>query len=147
MEQFGLSLQQERAAELAEEIQYKIKQEMLDQMTKRSCQHQAIARHNDTCRTTPRATGSGHAPRTRTPRTPPTPPPTTISPPMPLPPLSLPSAPAALSHLPPLSPHSAPAALSALPPLSPLSPLYAFEPMEILGPDFDLGLEIERTRY
>ena len=86
-----------------------IKRQINTLSEKTSCQHEAIARKNDACRTPPRQTNTGRAPRTRTPRTPPTP-----------------------------------------PTLSPVSPLYSLELTElinILGPDFDIDLEIERKRY
>ena len=110
---------------------------------KTSCQHEAIARNSHACRTPPRQTNTGRAPRTRTPRTPPTPPtlpPRTTTPLEPLMPLSLS----------PLCPRSTPVVLPALPSLSPVSPLYSLELTElinILGPDFDIDLEIERKRY
>ena len=50
----------------------------------------------------------------------------------------------------PLERLSTPAALSALPslsPLSPISPIALTELIEILGPDFDLDLAIERINY
>ena len=53
-------------------------------------------------------------------------------------------------QLSPLRPRSTPAALSPLQSLSPLSPLYSIavtELVEMLGPDFDFDLEIERNRY
>ena len=118
-----------------------IKQQITILGEKRSCQHEAIARNSDACRTPPHQTNTGRAPRTRTPKTPPTHPtipPRTTTPLEPLMPLS------------PLSPRPTPAAVSLLPSLSPLSPLYSIEPTELidlLGPDFDIDLEIERARY
>ena len=108
---------------------------------KTSCQHEAIARKNDACRTPPRQTNTGRAPRTRTPPAPPTPP---TLPPRTTTPLE------PLMQLSPLCPRSTPAVLPALPSLSPVSPLYSLELTElinILGPDFDIDLEIERKRY
>ena len=70
--------------------------------------------------------------------TPPTIPPRTTTPLEPLMPLS------------PLSPRPTPAGVSLLPSLSPLSPLYSIplaELIDLLGPDFDIDLEIERNRY
>ena len=98
-----------------------IKQQINILSEKTSCQHEAIARKNDACRTPPRQTNTGRAPRTRTPPAPPTPP-----------------------TLPPRT------QIPALPSLSPVSPLYSLELTElinILGPDFDIDLEIERNRY
>ena len=95
---------------------------------KRSCSHEAIVRNDDACRTPPRPTTTGRAPRSRSPRTPPTSPPRTRSPLEPLTPLSLP----------------APTPLS---PLSPLDSISVTELLELLGPDFDIDLEIERIRY
>ena len=49
-----------------------------------------------------------------------------------------------------LYPTPTPAVVTPLPPLSPLSPLYSLELtelIEILGPDFDIDLEIELNRY
>ena len=49
-----------------------------------------------------------------------------------------------------LHPRSTPAALSPLQSLSPLSPLYSIavtELVDMLGPDFDFDLEIERNPY
>ena len=118
-----------------------IKRQINTLSEKTSCQHEAIARKNDACRTPPRQTNTGRAPRTRTPRTPPTPPtlpPRTTTPLEPLMPLS------------PLSPRPTPAGVSLLPSLSPLSPLYSIpltELIDLLGPDFDIDLEIERNRY
>ena len=121
-----------------------IKQQITILGEKRSCQHEAIARNSDACRTPPHQTNTGRAPRTRTPKTPPTPPtpPTiplrTTTPLKPLMPLS------------PLSPRPTPAAVSLLPSLSPLSPLYSIpltELIDLLGPDFDIDLEIEHNRY
>ena len=118
-----------------------IKQQINILSEKTSCQHEAIARKNDACRTPPRQTNTGRAPRTRTPPAPPTPPtlpPRTTTPLEPLMPLS------------PLSPRPTPAAVSLLPSLSPLSPLYSIpltELIDLLGPDFDIDLEIERNRY
>ena len=113
-----------------------IKQQITILGEKRSCQHEAIARNKDACRTPPHTTNTARALRSRSPQTPPTPPTT--------PPLS------PLSPLPSISPRSTPAALSALPSLSPLSPVYSMplpELIELLGPDFDFDLEIERYRY
>ena len=110
-----------------------IKQQITILGEKRSCQHEAIARNEDACRTPTRTTNTARALRSRSPRTPPTPPTTP-------PPLTLPS----------ISLRSTPAALSALPSLSPLSPVYSMplpELIELLGPDFDFDLEIERNRY
>ena len=48
------------------------------------------------------------------------------------------------------TPATTPAAVSALPSLSPRSPLYSIsvtELLEMLGPDFDFDLQIERNRY
>ena len=118
-----------------------IKRQINTLSEKTLCQHEAIARKNDACRTPPRQTNTGRAPRTRTPktpRTPPTIPPRTTTPLEPLMPLS------------PLSPRPTPAAVSLLPSLSPLSPLYSIpltELIDLLGPDFDIDLEIERKRY
>lgn len=112
-----------------------IKQQINILSEKTSCQHEAIARKNDACRTPPRQTNTGRAPRTRTPPAPPTPP-------------TLP--PRTTTPLSPLCPRSTPAVLPALPSLSPVSPLYSLELTElinILGPDFDIDLEIERNRY
>ena len=95
---------------------------------KRSCSHEAIVRNDDACRTPPRPTTTGRAPRSRSPRTPPTRPPRTRSPLEPLTPLSLP----------------APTPLS---PLSPLDSISVTELLELLGPDVDIDLEIERIRY
>ena len=109
-----------------------IKQQINILSEKTSCQHEAIARKNDACRTPPRQTNTGRAPRTRTPKTPPTPlatPPRTTTP---------------LEPLMSLSPLMSPS------PLSPLSPLYSMplsELIDLLGPDFDIDLEIERKRY
>ena len=117
-----------------------IKQQINTMSNKMSCQHEAIARNNDACRTPPRQTNTGRAPRTRTPKTPPTPP----TPPRTTTPLE------PLTQLSPFRPLSTPAALSALPSLSPLSPLYSIsvtELIDLLGPDFDIDLEIERNRY
>ena len=51
----------------------------------------------------------------------------------------------------PLSPRPTPAgSWGSLPSLSPLSPLYSIpltELINLLGPDFDIDLEIERNRY
>ena len=112
-----------------------IKRQINTLSEKTSCQHEAIARKNDACRTPPRQTNTGRAPRTRTPPAPPTPP-------------TLP--PRTTTPLSPLCPRSTPAVLPALPSLSPVSPLYSLELTElinILGPDFDIDLEIERKRY
>ena len=120
-----------------------IKQQINILSEKTSCQHEAIARKNDACRTPPRQTNTGRAPRTRTPPAPPTPPtlpPRTTTPLEPLMPLSLSL----------LCPRSTPVVLPAPPSLSPVSPLYSLELTElinILGPDFDIDLEIERKRY
>ena len=117
-----------------------IKRQINTLSEKTSCQHEAIARKNDACRTPPRQTNTGRAPRTRSPRTPPTIPPRTTTPLEPLMPLSLS----------PLCPRSTPVVLPALPSLSPVSPLYSLELTElinILGSDFDIDLEIERKRY
>lgn len=121
----------------------KMKQQMSCQheatSNKMSCQHEAIARNGDACRTPPRQTGTGRAPRERTPKTTPTPPtipPTPTSPPLePLMPLSS------------LVPRPTPAVVSPLPSLSPLSPLLATELIDLLGSDFDIDLEVERKRY
>ena len=120
-----------------------IKQQINTLSNKMSCQHEAIARNSDACRTPPRQTNTGRAPRTRTPKTPPTPPtipPRTTTPLEPLMPLS------------PLSPRPTPAGVSLLPSLSPqlpsLSPQISLtELIDLLGPDFDIDLEIERNRY
>ena len=119
-----------------------MKQQINTLSNKMSCQHEAIARTSDACRTPPRQTNTGRAPRTRTPktpRTPPTIPPRTTTPLEPLMPLS------------PLSPRPTPAgSWGSLPSLSPLSPLYSIpltELIDLLGPDFDIDLEIERNRY
>jgi hypothetical protein len=106
-----------------------------------SCQHEAIARNSDACRTPPHQTNTGRAPRTRTPKTPPTPPTIPLRTTTPLEPIM---------PLSPLSPRPTPAAVSLLPSLSPLSPLYSIpltELIDLLGPDFDIDLEIERNRY
>ena len=109
-----------------------IKQQINTMSNKMSCQHEAIARNSDACRTPPHQTNTGRAPRTRTPKTPPTPlatPPRTTTP---------------LEPLMSLSPLMSPS------PLSPLSPLYSMplsELIDLLGPDFDIDLEIERNRY
>jgi hypothetical protein len=119
-----------------------IKQQLNILSEKTSCQHEAIARKNDACRTPPHKTNTGRAPRTRSPRTPPTPPTTAPRTTSPLNPLMK------LSPL--LYPTPTPAVVTPLPPLSPLSPLYSLELtelIEILGPDFDIDLEIERNRY
>ena len=47
-----------------------IKQQINTLSNKMSCQHEAIARTSDACRTPPRQTNTGRAPRTRTPKTP-----------------------------------------------------------------------------
>jgi hypothetical protein len=122
-----------------------IKQQITILGEKRSCQHEAIARNSDACRTPPRTKNTARAPRSRSPRTPPTPPtipPRTTSPLEPL------------MQLSPLRPRSTlaltPAAVSTLPSLSPLSPLYSVsvtELLELLGPNFDFDLEVERNRY
>ena len=91
-----------------------IKQQINTLSNKMSCQHEAIARNSDACRTPPRQTNTGRAPRTRTPKTPPTIPPRTTTPLEPLEPLM---------PLSPLSPRPTPAAVSLLPSLSPLSRL------------------------
>ena len=120
-----------------------IKQQITILGEKRSCQHEAIARNSDACRTPPHQTNTGRAPRTRTPKTPPTPPTIPLRTTTPLEPLM----PLSLS---PLCPRSTPVVLPALPSLSPVSPLYSLELTElinILGSDFDIDLEIERKRY
>ena len=121
-----------------------IKQQITILGEKRSCQHEAIARNSDACRTPPHTTKKARAPRSRSPRTPPTPP--TI-PPRTTPPLE------PLMQLSPLRPRSTlaltPAAVSTLPSLSPLSPLYSVsvtELLELLGPNFDFDLEVEHNR-
>ena len=88
---------------------------------KKSCQHEGIARNKDACRTPPRPTNTGRAPRTRSPQTPLTPP--------------------------TIPPRSTPAALSTLPSLSPLSSVELTELLEMLGPNIDIDLEIERNRH
>ena len=88
---------------------------------KKSCQHEGIARNKDACRTPPRPTNTGRAPRTRSPQTPLTPP--------------------------TIPPRSTPAALSPLPSLSPLSSVELTELLEMLGPNIDIDLEIERNRH
>ena len=114
-----------------------IKQQIKIMGEKRSCEHEAIARNNDACRTPPRPTNTGRAPRTRSPQTPPTPPTKTpsVTP---------------LLKLSTLNPLSNSVKLSTLPSLSPPSPIYAIsltEVIEIMGPNFDIDLEIERNRY
>ena len=101
-----------------------IKQQITISGEKRSCQHEAIARNSDACRTPPHQTNTGRAPRTRTPKTPPTPPTIPLRTTTPLEPLM------------PLSPRC--------PPLysTPLTEL-----IHLLGPDFDIDFEIERNRY
>ena len=51
-----------------------IKQQITILGEKRSCQHEAIARNKDACRTPPHTTNTARALRSRSPRTPPTPP-------------------------------------------------------------------------
>ena len=118
-----------------------IKQQINTLSNKMSCQHEAIARNSDACRTPPHQTNTSRAPRTRTPKTPPTPPTIPLRTTTPLEPLM---------PLSPLSPRPTPAGVSLLPSLSPLSPLYSIpvtELIDLLGPDFDIDLEIERNRY
>ena len=108
----------------------KIKQQIKIKGEKMSCQHESIARNNDACRTPTRPTNTC---RTRSPRSPPTPPTRERA-----------------TQLSPLCSRSTPVALSPLQSLSPLSPLYSIsmnELVEMLGPDFDFDLEIERSRY
>ena len=97
-----------------------MKQQIAALVEKKSCQHEGIARNKDACRTPPRPTNTGRAPRTRSPQTPLTPP--------------------------TIPPRSTPAALSPLPSLSPLSSVELTELLEMLGPNIDIDLEIERNR-